>query len=82
MEEKIISVTKYTNHEDFDSVSFNNDITLIELAQEVDLRVFTPACLARRYCKISKKKSYKKMVMVLFPRETQDNHYHLRRAEC
>ena len=42
-----IDVTKYTNHEDFNTVTTDNDITIIELAQEVDLTTYTPACLAR-----------------------------------
>ena len=38
-------MASYTNHESF---SFpNNDITVIELAQEVDLTTYTPACLAK-----------------------------------
>ena len=40
-----IDVTKYTNHEDFNTVTTDNDITIIELAQEVDLTTYTPACL-------------------------------------
>ena len=42
-----IDVTKYTNHEDFNTVTTDNDITIIELAQEVDLTPYTPACLAK-----------------------------------
>ena len=42
-----IDVTKYTNHEDFNTVTTDNDITIIELAQEVDLTTYTPACLAK-----------------------------------
>ena len=38
-----IDVTKYTNHENI----FDNDITIIELAEEVDLTTYTPACLAK-----------------------------------
>ena len=40
-------MTKYTNHEDFNTVTTDNDITIIELAQEVDLTTYTPACLAK-----------------------------------
>ena len=40
-----IDVASYTNHE---SYSFpDNDITIIELAQEVDLTTYPPACLAK-----------------------------------
>jgi len=43
--EMTIDVASFTNHE---SYSFpDNDITIIELAQEVDLTTYTPACLAK-----------------------------------
>ena len=42
-----IDVTKYTNHESYNTPQDNNDITIIELAQEVDLTTYTPACLAK-----------------------------------
>ena len=46
--EMTIDVTKYTNHENFNtSIFMDNDITIIELAQEVDLTTYTPACLAK-----------------------------------
>ena len=45
--EKTIDVTKYTNHEDFDTVTLNNDIVMLELAEEADLTVYTPACMAK-----------------------------------
>ena len=38
-------MTKYTNHEDFTMP--NNDIVILELAEEVDLATYTPACLAK-----------------------------------
>ena len=40
-----VAVTKYTNHESYSFPS--NDITVIELAQEVDLNTYPPACLAK-----------------------------------
>merc|ERR1712048_299151 len=43
--EVTIDVTKYTNHESFTMP--NNDIVVIELAQEVDLTTYTPACMAK-----------------------------------
>jgi len=43
--EVTIDVTKYTNHESFSMP--NNDIVVIELAQEVDLTTYTPACMAK-----------------------------------
>ena len=42
-----IDVTKYTNHESYNTLNSDNDITIIELAQEVDLTTYTPACLAK-----------------------------------
>ena len=43
--EMTIDVASYANHE---SYSFpDNDITIIELAQEVDLTTYTPACMAK-----------------------------------
>ena len=45
--EMTIDITKYTNHEDYNTVTTDNDITIIELAQEVDLNTYTPACLAK-----------------------------------
>ena len=40
-----IEVVKYTNHESYEFP--DNDITIIELAQEVDLTIYTPACMAK-----------------------------------
>ena len=46
--EKKVAVTSYTNHEDYMSPGqYSNDITLIELAEELDLTVYTPACMAQ-----------------------------------
>ena len=45
--EMTIDITKYTNHEDYNTVTTDNDITIIELAKEVDLTIYTPACLAK-----------------------------------
>ena len=43
--EMTLDVASYTNHE---SYSFpDNDITLIQLAQAVDLTTYTPACMAK-----------------------------------
>ena len=38
-------MTKYVNHESFSMP--NNDIVVIELAEEVDLNSYTPACMAK-----------------------------------
>ena len=46
----IFNVTTITEHENFymDTVdALNNDIAIIELAEEVDLSIYTPACLAK-----------------------------------
>lgn len=40
-----IDVAWYFNHEDYSNP--DNDIVIIELAQEVDLDMYTPACLAK-----------------------------------
>ena len=43
--EMTIDVTSHFNHE---SYSFpDNDITIIELAEAVDLNTYTPACMAK-----------------------------------
>lgn len=43
---KVIKVTKYMNHPDYNTQTSDNDIALIKLAEAVDLSVYTPACLA------------------------------------
>ena len=60
--EKTIAVTNIFNHENYNPSSclkrglkshectfnpLNNDITLLELAEEVDINIYTPACLAQ-----------------------------------
>ena len=46
--EKKVAVASYVNHEDFMNPNSNsNDITVIELAEELDLTVYIPACLAQ-----------------------------------
>ena len=40
-----IDVISYTNHESYNMP--NNDIVIIELAEEVDLTTYTPACMAK-----------------------------------
>ena len=42
-----INVTKYTNHEKYNAKTSENDITIIELAKEVNLTTYTPACMAK-----------------------------------
>ena len=48
--EKTIDVKKFINHESFkfnETKSYDHDISILELAEEVDLNTFTPACLAK-----------------------------------
>ena len=45
--EMTIDVASYTNHEDYNSFTSDNDITIIELAEAVDLSTYTPACMAK-----------------------------------
>ena len=42
-----IDVANYTNHENYNNATDDNDITVIELDQEVDLTTYTPACMAK-----------------------------------
>ena len=43
----ISNVTSFIKHENFNQTNLDNDIALIELAEEVDLSTYTPACLAK-----------------------------------
>ena len=47
--EKTIAVTNIFNHESYAPAggSLNNDITVLELAEEVDINTYIPACLAQ-----------------------------------
>ena len=45
--EMTIDVASITNHENYDSFTTDNDIAIIELAEEVDLTTYTPACMAK-----------------------------------
>ena len=45
--EMTIDVASITNHENYDDSTIDNDIAIIELAEEVDLTIYTPACLAK-----------------------------------
>ena len=46
--EKELAVASYTTHENYmKPTEVSNDITVIELAEELDLSVYIPACLAR-----------------------------------
>ena len=43
---KVVEVSQIINHPSYDASSSNNDIALIKLSEEVDLNIYTPACLA------------------------------------
>ena len=48
--EKTIDVKKFINHESFnykETKSYDHDICILELAEEVDLATYSPACLAK-----------------------------------
>ena len=45
--EKTIDVASFTLHENYNNYYHDKDITIIELAQEVDLTIYTPACMAK-----------------------------------
>ena len=45
--EMTIDVASITNHENYHDSTIDNDIAIIELAEEVDLAIYTPACLAK-----------------------------------
>ena len=36
-----------TIHENYNNSTFENDIGIIELPEEVDLTIYTPACMAK-----------------------------------
>ena len=37
----------YEDYEDYEKFQFNNDIALLKLAEDVDMDIHTPACLAQ-----------------------------------
>ena len=47
LSERTIDLTSYTNHENYNETTIDNDIALIELAEAVDLNTYTPACMAK-----------------------------------
>ena len=42
---KVVAVTRVIRHPDYNPQTVENDITLLKLAESVDITVYTPACL-------------------------------------
>ena len=42
-----LAVAAIFSHENYDSFTLDNDISLLELAEEVDINTYTPACMAQ-----------------------------------
>ena len=42
-----LAVAAIFSHENYDSFTLDNDISLLELAEEVDITTYTPACMAQ-----------------------------------
>ena len=47
VEERVVGVSGVHVHEQYRSRSYEHDITLLELAEEVDINTYTPACMAQ-----------------------------------
>ena len=43
---KVVAVSKIITHPSYSASTFNNDIALIQLSEEVDLNIYTPSCIA------------------------------------
>ena len=43
---KVVKISKYIKHPDYDKLTSNADIALLKLAEKVDLNIYTPACMA------------------------------------
>merc|ERR1719244_1292375 len=43
---KVVKISKYIKHPDYDKLTSNADIALLKLAEKVDLNTYTPACMA------------------------------------
>ena len=47
MPEKTISVARALHHAGFNEPPMTNDLALLELSEEVDIKVYTPVCLPK-----------------------------------
>ena len=45
--EKTVAIAAISRHESYNAASSSHDIAVLELAQEVDLDTYTPACMAQ-----------------------------------
>merc|ERR1719244_689357 len=43
---KVVKISKYIKHPEYDKLTSNADIALLKLAEKVDLNTYTPACMA------------------------------------
>merc|ERR1712142_1463618 len=43
---KVVKISKYIKHPDYEKITSNADIALLKLAEKVDLNTYTPACMA------------------------------------
>merc|ERR1712198_80765 len=43
---KVLKISKYIKHPDYEKITSNADIALLKLAEKVDLNTYTPACMA------------------------------------
>ena len=47
LERREIAVKQAISHEDYNQATLDNDIAVLELAEEVDLTEYTPVCMAK-----------------------------------
>ena len=45
--EKTVSIAAIFRHESYNGTTSSHDIAVLELAEEVDLKLYTPACMAQ-----------------------------------